>query len=97
MIILIFIFILLLPLIFILIKSIFFYPIPEGMTLFIGAPGSGKTTLCAYFAKKFFRSKKYKDKNIYCNVPILHTKIITRDDMGKFLIEDGIVEIDEGG
>lgn len=68
------------------------------MTLFIGAPGSGKTTLCAYFSKQFYKDKKNKDKTFFSNVPILNTtKIVPNDDLGNFLIEDGCVCIDEGG
>lgn len=72
--------------------------IPKGMTLFIGAPGSGKTTLCAYFTKQFKKDKKNKNRSIFCNVPILGTKQLDcATDMGKYLIEDGCVLVDEGG
>lgn len=72
--------------------------IPKGMTLFIGAPGSGKTTLCAYFYKKFSHSKKYKNKSFFSNVPILGAvRIDVPIDCGNYLIEDGIFCCDESG
>lgn len=70
--------------------------IPNGMTLFIGAPGSGKTTLAAYFCRRFMR--RNPDKNCFSNVPILGAKRLDCNlDLGKYLVEDGLVVIDEGG
>lgn len=70
--------------------------VPAGMTLFIGAPGSGKTTLAAYFCKRFMR--RHKDKNCFSNVPILGTKRLDCSaDLGKVLVEDGMIVVDEGG
>jgi len=60
--------------------------------------GSGKTTLAAHFAREFKRDKKWKDKNIYCNVPIKHTLMLNpADDFGTYLVEDGVVIVDESG
>lgn len=70
--------------------------IPPGMTLFIGAPGSGKTTLAAYFCKRYMR--RHKDKNCFSNVPILGAKRLDCNaDLGKVLVEDGMIVVDEGG
>lgn len=84
--------------------------IPPGMTLFLGAPGSGKTTLCAYFCKKFMRQEKrkqffsrlfhrtYKQKNCFSNVPILGTlQLVPEEDLGRWLVEDGLCCVDEAG
>lgn len=37
----------------VLIYRLFHLDLPPGMTLFSGPPGSGKTSLCAYFVKKY--------------------------------------------
>ena len=60
--------------------------------------GSGKTTICAHFVKQFNKKRKYKGKQIFCNVPILHSlQFNPTEDMGQFLIEDGVCIVDEGG
>ena len=70
--------------------------IPPGMTLFLGAPGSGKTTLCSYFCHKFM--KKNPKLNCFSNVPILGAlQLDCSQDLGKVLVENGLVCIDEGG
>lgn len=80
------------------VRSLLFFPIPKGMTLILGAPGSGKTTLASFFCKKFLRCKKNANRNVFSNVPIVGTKkIVPTEDMGKYLIEDGLIVIDEGG
>lgn len=94
----IFIFILALPFIIRLIKSVFFWDIPTGLVLFLGTPGAGKTSLCAYFSKVFHKRKKYKGLNIYCNVPIIGTLQYTPNEhMGIYDISDGVVLCDESG
>lgn len=92
------IFILALPFIIKVIKSVFFWDIPTGLVLFLGTPGSGKTSLCAYFSKVFHRRKKYKGMNIYCNVPIIGTlQYNPNEDMGVNDISGGVCLCDESG
>lgn len=72
--------------------------LPAGMHIFIGVPGSGKTTLASALCYKFLHSKKFKDKKCFSNVPILGTlKYSCQDDLGKNLIENGMVICDEAG
>lgn len=75
--------------------------IPKGLTLFIGVPGSGKTTLCArakVLHNRTLRRKKHKlGDNFYCNVPILGAYQISPQDLGHNLIENGVVVFDESG
>lgn len=86
---------------------------PSGLSLFYGIPGSGKTTTAAFIASKFLPHKKKKrmrGKNnnddplqaeqggrVYSNVPILGCLKITRDDIGKYDISNGVLIIDEAG
>ena len=61
--------------------------------LYFGLPGSGKTTMLAYLAKK--NRKKYK--NIYANVPLAMKGItyIDNDCIGKYDLSNSLLLIDE--
>lgn len=67
--------------------------------LYFGLPGCGKTTLLSSLAIKALKGKKYK--NVYCNIPLAGDPIfekmipIQASDIGKYLIADGLVLIDE--
>lgn len=86
----------------ILIYNVFKFRIPKGMTLFVGVPGSGKTTICARLKQlhdKSIKHKKHKfGNNYFCNVPIVGGQNIDPyKDFGVNLIEDGIICCDESG
>lgn len=66
---------------------------PSSLSIYYGAPGSGKTTFAAWLAAVSFKS----NIPVYSNVPILGTMSIDRSDLGKFSITDGLVIIDEAG
>ena len=93
---------------------------PLQLNVYFGVPGSGKTTLAAYFSKQcqkesiviklckrfpcgftrwIINGKHWKRKiDVYSNVPISGTyKVDARKDIGKYLIEDGKLIIDEAG
>lgn len=84
-----------------LVYNIFKFRIPKGLTMFIGVPGAGKTTICARLKvlhDKSLRKKKHKWGNkCYCNVPILGALKISAKDFGNALIDDGILLFDESG
>ena len=64
------------------------------LEVFFGTPGSGKTTLAAWYAKKAIKL----GINVYSNVPIKGTyKIDVKEDLGKYLIEECLLIIDEAG
>jgi len=62
--------------------------------VYFGVPGSGKTTFAAWIAKRIIK----KGGNVWSNVPIKGTmKLNPVEDIGKTLIQDGHVIIDEAG
>lgn len=67
------------------------------VSLYFGLPGCGKTTLLAAFAYKArFRKRRYK--HIYSNVPLSIDGVtcIDNDCVGKYLMENCLILIDEG-
>lgn len=72
------------------IKKLFNYPV----VLFVGVPGSGKTTFAT--ALSVYANKKLKI-NVFSNTPIYHTYQVTKDDIGSSLISNGILIYDEAG
>lgn len=64
------------------------------LEVYFGVPGSGKTTLATWLAKKAIRL----GIKVYSNVPINGTlKLNPKEDLGKYLIEECLVVIDEAG
>lgn len=60
---------------------------------FVGLPGSGKTTICACFAKDRLK----RGITVYSNVPILGTLCLDKTDFGQYMLENCEIEIDEAG
>lgn len=63
------------------------------LSIFYGGPGSGKTTLAAYFCRKALAS----GIKVYSNVPLIGAYEITKDDIGQYDISNGLLIIDEAG
>lgn len=66
---------------------------PSTLSIYYGAPGSGKTTFAAWLASVYQRS----GIPVYSNVPILGCLNIERSDLGRYSVIDGLVIIDEAG
>lgn len=66
---------------------------PSRLSVIYGAPGSGKTTLLAWYAKWYINS----GIPVYSNVPIAGCMQITKNDLGTFAVENGLLLIDEAG
>lgn len=66
---------------------------PDKLDIFFGAPGSGKTTLAAYFAAKAMAS----GIPVYSNVPIVGCYLLDKSDIGVWNIENALVIFDEAG
>lgn len=64
------------------------------LDLYFGIPGSGKTTIGAYFSQKYQK----KGKKVYSNVDIKGDYILSPiNDLGKYEIKDALIVIDEAG
>lgn len=63
------------------------------VSLFIGLPGSGKTSIAAAFVKQSLRKKI----PVYSNVPILGAYAFERSDIGSYCMDGGVIIIDEAG
>lgn len=63
--------------------------------LYFGLPGCGKTTLLTALALKAVKKKKYR--NVYSNVPlkIFGVTYINNECIGKYVLEDALILIDE--
>ena len=70
-----------------------YYPRASKLSVFYGAPGSGKSSVACYYALRTLKAG-YK---VYSNVPINGCCEITKEDIGHFQITDGLVIIDESG
>lgn len=65
-------------------------PYDTGIYLYFGLPRSGKSTYAAKLAKKALAA----GRAVYSNFPIRGTFQITKDDIGKYLMEDCLIIID---
>lgn len=64
------------------------------LDVYFGVPGVGKTTVAAYLARNDLKKKKA----VWSNVPIVGAKcLFPEEDIGKYLISNGRVIIDEAG
>ena len=70
------------------------YKIPHVLNIYFGVPGSGKTTFAAYLVKKDLKH----GGNVWSNVPITGAMMLDpKSDIGKYMISNGRVIIDEAG
>ena len=65
------------------------------VSLFFGLPGCGKTTILTKLAYDAVRSRRYK--NVFSNVPLSICGVTYLDNscIGKYILEDGLILIDE--
>lgn len=63
------------------------------VTLFIGLPGSGKTTCAASLTRQAIRKKV----PVYSNVPIIGAYKLSKSDIGKYDLDNSLIIIDEAG
>lgn len=67
--------------------------------MYIGVPGSGKTTFAAYLAKKrqkIGKKRKYLGV-VLSNVPIKGAYKVEKSDIGHYMIKDCLLLMDEAG
>ena len=65
----------------------------DHLSVFYGAPGSGKSTLAAYYAQRALKAG-YK---VYSNVAIKGCYKLTKEDIGRYAMQECLVIIDEAG
>lgn len=63
----------------------------DKLSMYFGVPGSGKTTFAAWYSKQALAA----GVPVYSNVPIKGTYKVERSDIGKYLIQDCLLIIDE--
>lgn len=63
------------------------------LNLYFGIPGAGKSTFAAYLASKDLK----KGRPVWSNTGITGCYQISKDDIGKYMIHDGRLIIDEAG
>lgn len=73
--------------------EIFLFKPGNTFDVYFGVPGSGKTTFAAWLAK---RAQK-RAKKVYSNVEIRDCYEVTKDDIGRYDISDGLLIFDEAG
>lgn len=59
---------------------------------YVGMPGAGKTTFCAYVVSLCLKA----EKRVFCNVPIIGSLPFSKQDFGKYDMSDSVIIIDEG-
>lgn len=69
------------------------YKVPAVINLYFGVPGSGKTSIAAYIAKKDMKH----GKTVWSNVPIKGTYKVEKSDIGVYDISYGRLIWDEAG
>lgn len=65
-------------------------------SLFVGLPGSGKTSLLAAFASAYVKKGVHVYSNVYLDLPLEHYTLIRPDWLGVYDISNGVVLLDEG-
>lgn len=60
-------------------------------------PGGGKTTLASDLVRKIMRNADDNKKAVYSNVPIIGAYRFDMEDLGKYLLKDCVLIIDEAG
>lgn len=69
--------------------------IPPGLSVWVGLPGAGKTSVMTYMCRKYL--KENPERNCFSNVPIIGTIKYSNLDFGKKALENGLIGFDEAG
>lgn len=69
--------------------------IPDSLSVWVGLPGSGKTSIAVYAIRQFRKKEPYR--KAYSNVPIIGSYRYDNPDLGHKAIENGLIIFDEAG